>query len=315
MPWLFARICPNGGSNPPLIACRIDSLWEKKLDSPSQEQLKTESADLSAATANITAVKNDLAKYLANIAYSKVLEPKAPLNTIPDPLDHQTEKNLQLKKYQGRQVAFGVYVVNEVGISRASAPTTTQPKSIVTITVLFADPKFEVSAGALFSTLPNRSFANITTVTENSSGAPTQGNVVISQSISRPTVVPFAAGNFRVGNDFALMGARREAFYITGTVGLNPNNSLAEFGVGPSISWRSLMFSALYDWGHDVRLTQGEYVGEVWCDQSAANGSIPKCSGSPPSPSTEKYWKGVFAFGLSVRIPSIFGGGGSSSGK
>ncbi len=209
-------------------------------------------------------------------------------------------------KLLGRQVAYSVDAVNQVGTFLAPVSSTAQKKSIATITVLYADPVFEISTGVFFSTLPNRSFANQTIVSQNAGASPTPGNVVIVQTITRPTMVPFVAGNWRLGHDF-LLGRRRGAFYLTGAIGLNPYNALPEMGAGPSLSWRLLMFSALYHRGHDLRLTQGEFVGEVWCNSSGASGSIPKCSGNPPGPSTERVWKGGFAFGVSVRVPTSFG--------
>jgi len=313
---------PPDHPSPRILACLAISVQaEVAALSPSEQSkfadylqaLATDSsAILSADLAAVTAVNKDLGNYWANIGRSTTITPPSPLGEIPDPYT-KNMKNLNLPKSLGRQVVFAVNAVNEVGTFAASVPAATARKSIVTITVLYADPKFETSAGVFFSTLPNRSFANQTMVTQNQGAPPTPGNVFIAQTIARPTVVPFAAGNYRLGPDYAWGHRRREAFYITGTVGLNPNTTTAEFGGGLSFSWRSTMVSALYDWGHDVRLTQGEYVGEVWCNMSAANPPIQKCSGPPPGPSTEKYWRGVFAVGLSVRIPSVFGGGAASN--
>lgn len=211
------------------------------------------------------------------------------------------------KNALGLQVSFSANAVNEVGTFVASVPPATQKKSIVTITVLYADPIFDVWTGAFFSTLPNRSFANQTIVTQNPGSSPTQGNVVIAQ-----TIVPLAVANWRLGHDSVWPDSRRRPFYRTAAIGLNPYNTTAEFEAGPSASWRSVMFSTLFHWSHDVRLTQTEHEDEIWCNESGANGSIPKCSGNPPSPSTEKHWKGAVAFGISVRVPSISRGGGPS---
>jgi hypothetical protein len=282
---------------------------------PFLQALNNDKATLSADSAAIAAINTDLGKYWANIQSSSVITVPVPLAVIVDPFDSNTGKNVTLQKSLGRQVVFAMNAVNEVGTPDASVLTATQKKSIVTITVLYADPRFEVSTGALFSMLPNRSFANQTLVTQNSGASPTPGNVVISQTIARPTVVLFAGGNWRVCHDFRWWDKRRGAVYLTGTAGVNVNNTAAEFGVGPSLSWRSVMFSVLYDWGHDVRLTQGEFVGQVWCNQTApsSNGLIPKCSGNPPSPSAEKYWRGSVAFGISVRVATVFGGGSSGA--
>jgi len=311
--------CPNP-PNAQLVACKVAALQEEidglppghdhnALSIPMRKlsaKLADLSADFAADSASITTISKDLNIYFVNIRQSSVINGTVSLGNVQDP--RAGKKNVGLDKFLARQVVFAVNVVNEIGTAATSVPTTTQKKSIVTITVLYADPIFEVSAGTLISTLANRSFANQTIVTQNPSGPPTLGNIVITQSISRPTVVVFAGANWRLGHDFLWLGHRRGAFYFTTVVGLNANNSAAEFGVGPSVSWRSIMFSTLYDWGHDVRLTQGEFVGMIWCNVSGPSGLIPKCSGNPPAPSTEKYWRGVFAFGISVRVPTVFTG-------
>jgi len=234
--------------------------------------------------------------------------PPVMIGQIPDP-GVLTINGTSIAKLLGRQVTFAADAVNQITTPTASVITATQKKSFAAITVLFADPKVEASAGTFFSFLPNRSFANQTAVMQNPGMPPTPENVLIQQTITRPTVIPFAAANVRLGHDF-LVGNRRSAFYWTGAIGVNPYNSTTEFATGPTFSWRSLMFSAFAHIGLDVRLTQGETVGEVWCNQTAAVGSIGKCAGSPPSPTTEKYWTPAFAIGVSVRVPSLFGGTG-----
>ncbi len=307
-----------------LVACTIAAL-QHNIDITSDDiknylsgpmgSLNESLAALNADAAAVTAINKDLSAYFVNISESSVVKSPGLLGAIFDPYDGKNQRNVQLRKFLGRQVTFAVNAVNQVATPATSVTAATQKKAIVTITVLYADPIFEVSAGGIFSTLANRSFANQTIVTQNPGASPTQGNVVITQSITRPTVVLFAGANWRLGHDSLWPDGRRRAYYFTTTVGVNVNNTAAEFGVGPSVSWRSLMFSALYDWGHDVRLTQGEHIGMIWCNQTgpSSDGTIPKCSGPPPSPSTEKYWRGTFAFGISVRVPTIFGGGGSSA--
>jgi len=278
-------------------------------------RLKMRKSTLGTYGSALSTISKDLGSYLVNIRQVDGTVAPGGMQTLGEINDPRTSStaNAAASKWLGLQVSFSVNAVNKVGTSVASVPTATQKKSIATITVLYADPIFEVSTGVFFSTLPDRSFANQTMVTQNPGGSPTQGNVVIAQTIVRPTILPFAAANFRLWHDFAWPDRRRGAFYLTGAIGLNPYNTTAEFGVGPSLSWRSLMFSPLFHLGHDIELTQGEFVGEIWCNQSAASGSIPKCSGQPPSPSIKKVWKGAFAFGISVRVPSVFGGGGGSS--
>lgn len=278
-------------------------------------ELIARKANIATYNAAITGIAKDLSTYFFNISQVDVpttIPAQLAVGEIHDPKRSKDpkDKNELNSKLLGLQVTFSVTAVNEVSTSVTSVPGPAAKKPIATITVLYADPIFEVSAGAFFSTLPNRSFANQTLVTQNPGASPTPGNVVIAETITRPTIVPFAGANFRLGPAFTWLGRRRGAFYLTGAVGANTYNSTAEFGVGPSVSWRAIMFSALYHIGHDTRLTQGEQVGEVWCNSTAATATVPKCSGSPPSPTSEKYWTGGFAFGISVRVPSVFSASG-----
>jgi hypothetical protein len=313
-----ATPCPT--TRPPVLplACYIVDIQEEvaKLTPPEQNKfadyLKTldrDSATIAADNTSIAALVKDLGTYYANVKASQNMASMDPINlgAIPDPLDEKNERNTNLARFLGRQAVFSVNSVNEVATFAASVPGSSAKKSVLTITVLYADPIFEASAGVFFSTLANRSFANLTKV---SGDPPVQGDVVITQTVSRPTIVPYAGANWRVLPTFAWPDKRRGAIYLTGAVGLNANNALVEFGAGPSISWRAVMFSALYHWGHDVRLTQGEYEGQIWCNQTTAHDNIPKCSGSPPAPSTEKYWRGAFGLGVSVRVPSLFSAAG-----
>lgn len=115
----------------------------------------------------------------------------------------------------------------------------------------------------------------------------------VAQNILRPTVVPFAAANYRL---YDLPRTRwRSVIYWTGAVGINPNTVSADFASGLSVSWRSLMFSPLWHYGHDIRLTQGFYVGESL--GAGFKGNLP----------TQTYWKSSFALGVSIRVPSLTG--------
>jgi hypothetical protein len=261
---------------------------------------------LSADAAVLQNIMKDLNNYFVSLQVLPTPVPNpAGILPIGDPAPDPKRATV-IEKLLGRQVVYSVNVVNNVATLVASLPSSTQKKSIATVTVLYADPILEASAGAFFSTLPNRSFANQTLVTPGN--PPTQGNTVITQTITRPVPVPFAAANWRLGPDF-LVGKRRGAFYLTAAIGINPYNTSTEFAVGPSFSWRSLMFSAFYHEGRDLRLTQGERVGTLWCGADPTT----KCAGAPPSPSTERFWSGAFAIGISVRVPSVFGSGGGSS--
>ena len=147
--------------------------------------------------------------------------------------------------------------------------------------VLYGDSKWEASVGTFFSTLSVRSFS-----------APSAG--VITQNILHPTVVPFAAANYRLTRDLSWT-RWRSAAYLTAAIGVNPNTVTADFAAGPSLSWRGLMVSGLWHYGHDTRLTQGFKVGDT----------LPSSySGKPPN---ETFWTSSFAVGIAVRVPSLTG--------
>ena len=296
--------------------------YQKMLD-----QLKLAETDITAALAALpgtkTAIERDFQVYMNNITLWTGDDPsqtgidagnggeQVSLGRIPDPTS--SDKTLATYNALGRQITYTVNAVNQIATSPLAVPTVAQKQAVVTITALYADPRFEVSAGAFVSSLPNRSFSNYTDV-NIVSGMPTPLNIKISESISRPELLPFAAGNWRFGREYLMPGQRRGAFYGTGAVALNPYNSLPEFGGGVSFSRRSFMFSPLYHLGHSVHLTQGETVGEVWCVYgNASTATPPGCSPAPPAPSTKTYWTGAFAFGISIRVPTTFSGVSGSS--
>lgn len=256
----------------------------------------------------ITAINKDLQNYFVNIKETATVvstKGSIDLGYIDDPrsLSQKTKSNT---KFLGRLVTYSVNSINQIAVATTAVPTTAQKTSIISITVLYSDPKFEVSTGTLFSTLPNRTFANQTLVNTSSGSKPTTGNIVITQSIIRPIVLPYVAANWRLGPNF-LMFHRRGAVYLTGAVAFNAYNTTAEYAIGPSLSWRMIMFSPLFHIGHDVHLTQGETVGQVWCNTSAPSGSPTACAGTPPTPSTKIFWRGAFAFGIGIRVPTSFG--------
>lgn len=191
-----------------------------------------------------------------------------------------------------RQVSCSLTVLNHVSTLAESVPTSQQKKTIVTITAVFGDSRVETSVGALFSYIPSRSFTAQPIFTTAS--LPNADHLVVQDQKVRPLVVPFGAVHFRIGDDFPFLG-RRSAWYGTILTGLNPNTTTADFGTGVTFAWRSLMFTPLAHFTHDVRLTQGFTVGET-LDQ-AFKGPVP----------TEKFWTTTFAFGISVRTSALTG--------
>jgi hypothetical protein len=197
-----------------------------------------------------------------------------------------------------RTVTYALNTFNLVSNAQEAAPDPSKKKLLANVNLNFAEkPKdvfrsslrWEASAGAFFSTLPIRSFALAPVFT---------GTVVtdkkISQNLLYPTVVPFAAANYRLTNDLSWTRWKSN-LYLTGAVGINPNTVSADFATGLSMSWRGLMLSGLCHFGHDVRLAQGLKVGDSL--GASYSGSIP----------TETYWTPNFAVGLSVRVPALTG--------
>jgi hypothetical protein len=115
----------------------------------------------------------------------------------------------------------------------------------------------------------------------------------VGETVLHPTI--FAAENYRLTRDLGWT-KWRSAIYWTGAVGVNPNTTSADFATGPSISWRTLMFSVLWHLGHDTRATQGIYKGQSL--GATFSGTVP----------TENYWRfDRVAIGISVRVPSLAG--------
>ena len=197
---------------------------------------------------------------------------------------------------------YFVDTLNLVSNSQQAEPTAANKKLLAPVTLNFADNpskasslRWEASAGAFFSTLPIRSFS----VAPVYAAGQTPGNIaptdnIIAQNVLHPTVVPFAAANYRLSNDLGWT-RWKSAIYWTGAVGINPNTTSADFASGLSISFRALMLSALWHYGHDVRLTQGLQPNESL--GAGFKGSL----------STQTYWTSAFAVGVSIRVPSLTG--------
>jgi hypothetical protein len=263
----------------------------------------------------ITKASTDMQTLLTNISLAPAV-PSAPtkVGMIPAPVsagrrDSGEKKVLAPYNQLAPQVVYTLNGQNEIANPLLGLPSATQKLPLVTITLLYAEPRFEVSAGAFLSALNNRTFSNVTEVTITS-GTPSPSDIKIAETkTTRPLIIPFAAGNYRISPEFTWPGGRRGAVYGTLGVGLNPYNTQVEYFAGFSVSWRFLMFSPVYQIGHDSHLTQGEQVGQIWCQYGGGatpTSTPPVCAGSPPAPSTKSFWTGAFAFGISVRIPTTF---------
>jgi len=189
-----------------------------------------------------------------------------------------------------RQVTYALDALNLIQNSQAAIPDPSKKKTVASITILFGESRWEASAGALISTLAIRSYSLAPVLDANQKLM----NQRISLDSMYPTVVPFAAANYRLSNDWK-KPRWRMACYWTFAIGINPNTVTTDFGTGPSISWRGIMLSALWHVGHDVRPTPGLHKDQLLPPETA-------------SVTTESYFRlDRVALGISVRIPSLTG--------
>lgn len=176
----------------------------------------------------------------------------------------------------------------KISLQNALTKAVTQ---VATVVVVWNDTRWEVSAGALFSSLADRSFAAGPVVVDGLPQRDAAGKIEteVVETVNRPTVVPMALVHYRLAES-ALRG-RRLAWLATAGIGINASSGSAEYAVGSSVSYRSMVFSILAHRGRDLRLTNGLETGD-------------SLGGTPPNPlPTERYWVWKPSFGLSVRIP------------
>lgn len=203
-----------------------------------------------------------------------------------------------------RTITYSLDSLNLVSYSQEAVPTSANKKALAPIAVNFADSpnkfiglpftalRWEASAGVFFSLIPDRTFSAQPKYNTGTT-PPTLTDNIIKETAPRPTPLPFAAANYRLTDD--LPGRWKSNIYWTAAIGVNPNTTVAEYATGFSYSWRAIMISALCHFGHDTHLTQGF---TTTTDLGAGfTGKIP----------TKLYWTEAFAFGVSVRVPSLTG--------
>jgi hypothetical protein len=267
---------------------------------------------IAALSNTLTNVQKDFVTYYQNILQLKTAPAGSKqIGYIYDPAVFQRGNTpVSHPRLLGRQVVYSVNAVNQISTPLASITATTAKIAVATVTVLFADPIFETSAGGLVSFVHNRTFANQTVITPQPGTSQQAGEIIISQTKTDPEVVPFVAGHWRLFPDFTMPDQRRGAVYGTVWVGLNPYTTLPEYGAGPTLSWRSFMFSALYNRAHVVGLTAPQTLGETVCNPTAiAGASPPPCTPAPPAPITQTGAINAFAIGISIRLPTTFTAG------
>ncbi len=276
---------------------------------------------LAAVSSTLANVQKDFLTYYQNVSLADHAVPTPKLkpngtscSTIGYVYDPQSGSPFRYARFLGRSVVFSVDAVNNIGTAQASITPAAARVSIATLTVIYADPRLETSAGFLISFVHNRTFANATITTPAPGSGQIPGEIVIAETKTDPEIVPFVAAHVRLFDDFPVVG-RRSAIYLTGTLGLNPYSTEPEFGSGFTFSWRSIMISPLYNRSHENVLLAGEKVNDVVCNPTSTAGATPPpCTPAPPAPITQIVGENAFAIAFSVRIPTSFvaGTGGVS---
>jgi hypothetical protein len=159
-------------------------------------------------------------------------------------------------------------------------------KTLSTITLSWNTTRWEISAGAIFSSLPDRSFSLPRNVLNGA--AITDPKFTVAQTTNRPTVVPVALAHYRVFEKLTTTH-RRFAVLVTGGIGVNPTSATADFLGGLSIGYRGLLFTPGVHFGRDIRLINGVKIGTAFAESF----TLP----------TQRFWTPAFAIGITYRIP------------
>ena len=158
-----------------------------------------------------------------------------------------------------------------------------------TVNLVWAETRWEVSAGAVFSALPNRTFQNTVQIVDGQIQLTPDGkpNTSITETTTRPSIVPFGLAHYRLGETARY--DRRWAVLATGGMGISPYSGSTDFAAGITIAYRSLFISPVAHFARDTRLTSGLKTG----DSLGA--------GPPPLP-TERFWKTSFGICVTARV-------------
>jgi hypothetical protein len=185
----------------------------------------------------------------------------------------------------GDEVGRSVSV--KVASQDALSKTTT---ALGTVVMVWNETRWEVSAGALFSKLQMRSFQNAPIVINGEPQLDSGGKVktIVTESVARPTVVPFALMHYRVGE--TPVAGRRLAALATFGIGVNGSSGSADFALGGTVAYRALFVSVVGHYGRDLKLSNGVEPGD-------------ELGSSPPALATERFWTWSRAVAVGLRVP------------
>lgn len=163
--------------------------------------------------------------------------------------------------------------------------------NVATVVVHWGATHWEISTGAIFSSLPSRKFDNAQIIQDGKPQLDSAGkiNTRVTETQTKPMIVPIVLVHYRLAEGVPSRLSQRFAVLLTGGIGVNPYSTTADLVGGATFAYRGLMISALAHRTRDLRLTNGLTVG-------AELGS------APPTLSSERFWSTTFALGITYRV-------------
>jgi hypothetical protein len=164
--------------------------------------------------------------------------------------------------------------------------------ALATVVITWQQTNWSLSTGVVLSTLKNKTFAN--SPIYNANGTPDidgTGKVLTQVTVAKtyPGIIsPVFLVNYRLYNFQTDQG--RLAILFSGGLGLNIVTKSADFAVGPSLQWGSVVFSTVLHYGRQTELTSGVHVGD-------------QLGTSPPALPIVNAYKPAFGIGVTYRLP------------
>lgn len=164
--------------------------------------------------------------------------------------------------------------------------------ALATVVITWQQTNWSLSTGVVPSTLKNQTFAN--SPVYHSDGTPDidgTGKVLTQVTVAKTypgIIAPVFLVNYRLHNFQTDQG--RLAILFSGGLGLNVATKSADFALGPSLQWGSIVFSALLHYGRQTELTSGVHVGD-------------HLGTSPPAVPIVNAYKPAFGIGVTYRLP------------
>jgi hypothetical protein len=205
------------------------------------------------------------------------------LANAPDEVTYPIER--------GKDYSATVSVVGQEVISKTNT-------TISTITVNWQANQWVVTTGIMFSSNLNTNFTNGPLLVGGKPQFDTAGKVltVVQRSDTKPTVMfPLVSASYRIpwlsNFNWENKCPNHCGFLLTGGVGLNLSLKTAEFAVGPSFQFGSVVLTPGWHIGRHTDLSQGVQVG----NQFGSN---------PPNPlPTSTSWTMKFGLAMGYALP------------